>query len=96
MRAHLEALGVDLSRSREASSVLAGLILAARNDHLIIMPKAILEAGLRLGLAPVEVNMPPPLTVPVSLCWHRSHDRDECHQWMRAQIMDWHVSGGRA
>ncbi len=96
VRAHLEALGVDLSRSREASSVLAGLILAARNDHLIIVPKAILEAGLRLGLAPVEVNMPPPLTVPVSLCWHRSHDRDECHQWMRAQIMDWHVSGGRA
>jgi DNA-binding transcriptional LysR family regulator len=89
VRLHLEALGIDLSQSREASSVLAGLVLAARNDHLIMVPEAIVEAGLRFGLVPVERDMPP-LTVPVSLCWHRSHDRDECHQWMRAQIMDWH------
>lgn len=89
VRTHLETLGVDLSQSREASSVLAGLFLAARNDHLIMVPEAIAEAGLRFGLVPVERDMPS-LTVPVSLCWHRSHDRDECHQWMRAQIMEWH------
>ena len=89
VRAHLETLGADLSQSREASSVLAGLLLASRNDHLIMVPEAIAEAGIRFGLVPIERDVPP-LTVPVSLCWHRSHDRDECHQWMRAQIMGWH------
>jgi DNA-binding transcriptional LysR family regulator len=89
VRAHLEAIGIDVSQSREASSVLAGLFLAARNDHLTMVPEAIAETGIRLGLVPVEQDLPA-LTVPVSLCWHRSHDRDECHQWMRAQIMAWH------
>lgn len=89
VRAHLDALGIDVNRSREASSVLAGLFLAARNEHLIMVPEAVAETGIRLGLVPVEQDLPP-LTVPVNLCWHRSHDRDECHQWMRAQIMDWH------
>ena len=91
VRNHLEALGIDLSGSREASSVLAGLFLAAQNEHLIMVPEAIAEAGRRFGLVPVELAMPP-LTVPVSLCWHRSHDRDECHQWVRARITDWHKS----
>jgi DNA-binding transcriptional LysR family regulator len=94
VRAHLDALGVDLGTSREASSVLAGLFLAARNDCLIMVPDAVAETALRLGLAQVELDLPP-LTVPVSLCWHRSHDRDECHQWMRAQIMDWHANKNR-
>jgi DNA-binding transcriptional LysR family regulator len=69
--------------------VLAGLFLATRNDHLIMVPEAVVDTGIRLGLVPVKQDLPP-LSVPVSLCWHRSHDRDECHQWMRAQIMEWH------
>lgn len=89
VRAHLEALSVAAGRSRETSSVLAGLFIAARNDHLIMVPEAIVETATRLGLVPIEHDLPP-LKVPVSLCWHRSHDRDECHQWMRAQITDWH------
>jgi DNA-binding transcriptional LysR family regulator len=91
VRGHLEANGVALSNAREVSSVLSGLLLAVQNDHLIMVPEAIAEAGTRLGLAPVEVAVPS-LSVPAHLCWHRSHDRDECHQWMGAQIKEWYAA----
>lgn len=89
VRAYLAGHGIDLETSTQASSTLAGLFLAGQSDHLIMVPKAIAEAGYRLGLVAVGQSAPP-LTVPVKLCWHRSHDRDECHQWMGGQIMEWH------
>lgn len=58
VRTHLEELGVDVAQSREASSVLAGLFLAARNDHLIMVPQAVEETGIRLGLVPIKQDLP--------------------------------------
>lgn len=89
VRQHLERHGISIHRGREVSSVLSGLFLAAHSDDLITVPKAIEPAGVKLGLVPVPAPFPA-LEVPVQLCWHRSHDRDECHQWMGAQIMGWY------
>ncbi|WP_088345215.1 MULTISPECIES: LysR substrate-binding domain-containing protein [Rhodomicrobium] len=89
VRAHLAGLGIDVEQSTQASSILAGLFLARESDHLIVAPQAIAEAAYGLGLVAVA-EAAPRLTVPVNLCWHRSHDRDECHQWMGGQIMRWH------
>lgn len=89
VRLHMERQGVAIRQGREVSSVLSGLFLAAHSEDLITVPKTIEPAGKKLGLVPIAAPFPE-LKVPVQLCWHRSHDRDECHQWMGEQIMGWY------
>jgi DNA-binding transcriptional LysR family regulator len=74
------------ARLTDASSVFTGLFMAVDSDALITAPLSI--AGLAcktLPLAPVEQPFPP-LVVGNYLAWHRSQERDECHEWARDRI----------
>jgi DNA-binding transcriptional LysR family regulator len=69
------------------SSVLVGLLLALNSDALLAVPEtlsAILEKQFALARIALPFAAP---ALPVRLLWHSSYDRDECHQWIRGQIL---------
>lgn len=69
------------------SSSLTGLLLALETDGLVTIPR--LHADAITGhMAIAEVSLP--FTLPhfdIFLGWHRSFERDECHQWLRRQLL---------
>jgi DNA-binding transcriptional LysR family regulator len=74
--------------SSRVSSVLVGLLLALNSDALITLP-ASLAAILQKQFGLVRVNQPfPPIAFPLRLMWHSSYDRDECHEWVRAEFVN--------
>ncbi len=60
--------------------------MALNSDALLTLPASlasILEA--QFGL--VRINQPfQPIAFPLSLMWHSSYDRDECHEWVRGEF----------
>src|SRR5262245_10327998 len=70
-----------------ASSLLSGLLLALNSDALITLP-ASLAASLEKQFGFKRVRQPfPPILLPLRLMWHSSYDRDECHAWVRAELV---------
>ena len=72
--------------SSRVSSVLVGLLLALNSDALLTLPASlasILETqfGLDRLVQPFR-----PIAFPLRLMWHSSYDRDECHEWVRAEF----------
>jgi len=69
------------------SSVLVGLLLVLNGDFLLTVPAslaAILEKDFKL----VHVAQPfEPVTMSARLLWHSSYDRDDCHQWVRDELV---------
>ncbi len=69
------------------SSVLVGLLLVLNGDFLLTVPSslaAILEKDFKL----IRVGQPfEPVTMTARLLWHSSYDRDECHQWVREELV---------
>jgi DNA-binding transcriptional LysR family regulator len=69
------------------SSLLAGVLLALDTDALLTLPQSL--AGVierRFGLARVTQPLRS-ARLPVRLLWHSSYDRDECHHWVRNEIV---------
>ena len=70
-----------------ASSPIAGLLLAQRSGAYVTLPRSALAATAGL-LAFREIEQPfPSLSATYRLIWHRRHERDECHGWLRQQIV---------
>jgi DNA-binding transcriptional LysR family regulator len=68
------------------SSVLVGLLLALDSDALLTLPASlalILERQFSLSRVAQPLQG---AALPVRLLWHSSFDRDECHQWVRAEL----------
>ncbi|MCJ7599377.1 MAG: LysR family transcriptional regulator [Methyloceanibacter sp.] len=69
------------------SSVLVGLLLVLNSDFLLTIPSslaAILEKEFNL----IRIAQPfEAVTMPARLLWHSSYDRDECHQWVRDELV---------
>ena len=70
----------------QVPSVLAGLLLTLSSDALLTLP-ASLALILEKQFALARVKLPiEDISFPVRLLWHSSHDRDECHNWVRDEI----------
>jgi len=85
--AHLAEHGVNLDRAIHASSLFVGLFLANDSKALVTVPQSVANAvGRGMALEPIRQPFPP-LVVKNHLGWHRAQDRDECHQWLREQLI---------
>ena len=84
---HLQAYNSLGDQVVRASSVFVGLFLAIDSDALVTVPRSVAHViGDRFAVRPVKQPFPE-LVVPNHLIWHRSLDRDECHQWVRERIV---------
>ena len=69
------------------SSSLTGLLLALETGGLVTIPKLHAEA-ITGHMAIAEIALPFDLPhFDIFLGWHRSFERDECHQWLRRQLL---------
>ncbi|MDQ0791244.1 LysR family transcriptional regulator [Streptomyces sp. B3I8] len=83
--AALEGLGLRRTVVAAAPSAATALQLARETDLLVTVPGTIIRTALdALGLTthPLPVPMAP---IPVHLMWHRRHDNDQAHRWLREQ-----------
>lgn len=87
VRSHFEKNGVVLKDVISASSPLVALFLAIDSEALVTVPRSIADAFTAREKAAAIVQPAPPLSVASYLGWHRSRDRDECHEWVREQII---------
>jgi hypothetical protein len=62
-------------------------LLVLNSDFLLTIPSslaAILEKEFNL----IRIAQPfEAVTMPARLLWHSSYDRDECHQWVRDELV---------
>jgi DNA-binding transcriptional LysR family regulator len=69
------------------SSVMVGLLLALNSDALLTLPASVARV-LEQQFVLLRVTQPwPEIKVPVKLQWHASYERDECHRWLREQLV---------
>jgi DNA-binding transcriptional LysR family regulator len=83
--AAMEALGLRRTVVAAAPSAATALQLVRETDLLVAVPGTISRTALdTLGLTTLAlpVAMPP---IPVHLMWHRRHDNDRAHRWLREQ-----------
>lgn len=86
LRSSITTLSGATARVTDASSVFTGLFMAVESDGLVTAPYSIAQLACRtLPLTQVEQPFPP-LVVGNYLAWRRSHERDECHEWLRERI----------
>lgn len=78
------------------SSSLTGLLLALETGELVSIPR--LHAKAITGHMKVsEITLPfTPTGLDIHLGWHRSFERDECHQWLRKKLQACFESNGKA
>lgn len=88
MRGHLAEIGVVPMEDTSVSSCFSGLLLARQSDNLIMVPESIATTvGETLGLSRVME----PFALRQAdhyLVWHKAQDRDECHNWLRTEIIE--------
>jgi len=97
VQAHLEQNDISTANEIWASSVFVALFLLLDTDRLATVPKSVADAvAKKIGL--IEIDQPfEPLALPNYFGWHRSQDRDECHEWVRQQLLDmFTVANGKA
>ncbi|OKI09771.1 LysR family transcriptional regulator [Streptomyces sp. CB02923] len=81
----LTALGLERRVVAAAPNTAAALPLVLDTDLVVTVPQAVTGSALRgLGLRalPLPFTMPP---VPLHMVWHRRHDNDRAHAWLRDQ-----------
>lgn len=86
VQAHLNQHGIQLNDVVTASSAIIALLLAMDSDALATVPVSVAEAFPGLQRAAVVKQPFPALSIANCLGWHRSRDRDECHEWVRDRI----------
>jgi len=84
----LQAQKLACTISSRVSSVLVGLLLALNSDALLTLPASLaLILEQQFGL--VRIHQPfRPVAFPLRLMWHSSYDRDECHEWVRGELIN--------
>jgi hypothetical protein len=65
-----------------------GLLLALNSDALLTLPASLaLILEQQFGL--LRMHQPfRPIAFPLRLMWHSSYDRDECHEWVRGELVN--------
>lgn len=86
VQAHFEHNGIILEDVIAASSAFVALFLAFDSDALVTVPKSVADAAISWKNVGVVQQPLPALSIANYLGWHRSQDRDECHEWLREQI----------
>lgn len=74
-------------RITRVTSSLTGLLLAMETGGLVTIPRLHAEA-VTAHMEVAEVTLP--VTLPafeIHLGWHKSFERDECHQWLRQKLL---------
>lgn len=85
---HLALHNMKLQDTIVASSAYVGIFIALETNALITLPATIVNR-LKGYLAFTTIEQPfSKLSVPNYLIWHKSHDRDECHEWVRGKLID--------
>ncbi|MBT0773376.1 LysR family transcriptional regulator [Kineosporia sp. J2-2] len=82
----LEAAGAARTVVVAGPAGTAVLHLVAGSDLLTVVPRQITRtvvAQLGLVVKPLPLPMPP---VPLHQFWHRRHDQDPAHRWLRSQV----------
>ena len=84
---HLAIEDIKLNNTIEASSAFVGLFLSLQSNALVTLPETVTKI-LEKHVAFSVIKQPfPILIVPNYLIWHKTYDRDECHEWIRNQII---------
>lgn len=84
---HLEKNNITLRDTLEVSSAFVGTFIALESDALITLPESVIKV-LKQHIPFAAIEQPfQDLTISNYLCWHQSNDRDECHEWMREQLI---------
>lgn len=65
----------------------AGVPAFLRGSPLLCTAPSLLGQGIMAGFAQAEVPLPCP-TMPMYLVWHRQHQADAAHHWLRKKILD--------
>ncbi|OON80117.1 LysR family transcriptional regulator [Streptomyces tsukubensis] len=81
----LAVLGYERQVIAAAPSTATALPLVLDTDLVVTVPQAVTGSalsGLGLRVLPLPLTMPP---IPLHLVWHRRHDSDRAHAWLRAQ-----------
>ncbi len=77
-----------MKQTLEVSSAFVGLFIALESNAFVTLPASVVEI-LKNHVPFVIIKQPfPTLSVSNHLCWHRSHDRDECHEWVRNRLVE--------
>lgn len=83
----LAGLGLSPRIIARTESVFAGIFLALEEGALVSIPESVARAvsgRVRLEALPQPFA---PVETPIGLGWHRSLDRDECHEWLRQRFV---------
>ncbi|MGH1349420.1 MAG: LysR family transcriptional regulator [Methyloligellaceae bacterium] len=85
---HLEMHDIQMKHTLEVSSAFVGLFIALESNAFVTLPASVVEI-LKNHVPFAVIKQPfPTLSVSNHLCWHRSHDRDECHEWVRNKLIE--------
>lgn len=79
----LAAQGLERRVAAAVPSSSAALLFASESDFLVAVPEKLCAAAikaLRLKTVPMPINLP---ASPVVSAWHRRHDTDPAHEWLR-------------
>ena len=82
----LAAQGLSRRVAASAPTVAAALCMAAVADLLVVVPEcvsALLVKAMKLKTAALPLAAPP---LPIVATWHRRHDGDHAHAWLREQV----------
>lgn len=83
--AALALLGMRRTISVAVANFADGLSIAARSDHIVLVPARIAGWYRRDFYSfdlPVKTDAPPP----VSIAWHPRFEKDAAHRWLRACV----------
>jgi DNA-binding transcriptional LysR family regulator len=64
----------------------AGVPAFLRDSPLLCTAPSLLRQGIMAGFAQAEVPVPCP-TLPMYLIWHRQHQADAAHRWLRERLL---------
>jgi DNA-binding transcriptional LysR family regulator len=82
----LEALGLRRRVAAAVASFAAALAVVEGSDVVCVLPRRL---GVPDGRAPAALPLPFPLRgVPAVVSWHRRHDTDPAHRWLRGVIAE--------
>jgi DNA-binding transcriptional LysR family regulator len=84
----LEAQGLARRVVASAPTVAAALCMAGTADLLVVVPVSVsasLVAAMRLRTAALPLPVP---ALPVVASWHRRHDGDPAHAWLREKVAE--------
>ena len=82
----LASKGRELNIIRTVTSPLIGACLALETDALVSIP-GMAARSIMKAMPLIAIKQPfTPTSIAFHITWHRSKDRDECHEWLRDLI----------